>query len=199
MLVLLFVPWWFVMQGSMFWVLPSVVLFLCFSVLWALRLPRLGKRELILVLFVCLFDLSLFGFVCFLILLVSGKGCDLWWWHSLDFSFTFFFGFRLYEFKNSQPLLTKPWHRGMLTCNRLLFKLWYYSMSSHCCGSRYQMWESCYCLFNICRKDVFCLAFYFKWKYFVPNDHFLSETICLFCFCVLFSNIYPKIKFTTKN
>ena len=43
----------------------------------ALRLPRLGRRELILVLFVCLFDLYLFGFVCFLFLLVSGKGCGL--------------------------------------------------------------------------------------------------------------------------
>ena len=35
----------------MFYVLPCVILFLCFSVLLALRLPRLGKRELILVLF----------------------------------------------------------------------------------------------------------------------------------------------------
>ena len=52
-----------------------------------------------------------------------------------------------------------------------------------------------YCLFNITRKDVFRLAFYLKWKYFVLNDHILSETICLFCFCVLFSNMYPKIKF----
>ena len=43
----------------------------------ALRLPRLGKRELILVLFVLLFDLCLFGFVGFLFLLVSGKGCGL--------------------------------------------------------------------------------------------------------------------------
>ena len=48
-----------------------------FSVLLALRLPRLGKRELILVPFVRLFDLRLFGFVCCLFLLVSGKGCDL--------------------------------------------------------------------------------------------------------------------------
>ena len=30
-------------------------------------------------------------------------------------------------------------------------------------------------------------------------DHILSETICLFCFCILFSNMYPKIKFTSKN
>ena len=36
--------------------LSGFVLFVCFSVLWALRLPRLGKRELILVLIVCLFD-----------------------------------------------------------------------------------------------------------------------------------------------
>ena len=35
-----------------------VILFLPFSVLLALRLPCLGKRELILVLFVRLFDLS---------------------------------------------------------------------------------------------------------------------------------------------
>ena len=56
-----------------------------------------------------------------------------------------------------------------------------------------------YCPFDITRKDVFCLAFYFKWKYFVLNDHILSETICLFCFCVLFSNMYPKIKFMAKN
>ena len=41
------------------YVLPCVVLFLCFPVLLALRLPRLGKRELILVLFVRLFDLCL--------------------------------------------------------------------------------------------------------------------------------------------
>ena len=46
-------------------------------VLLVLRLPRLGKRELILVLFVRLFDLFLFGFVGFLFLLVSGKGCGL--------------------------------------------------------------------------------------------------------------------------
>ena len=58
-------------------VLYCVILFLCFSVLLALRLPRLGKRELILVLFVRLFDLRLFGFVGFLFLSVSGRGCGL--------------------------------------------------------------------------------------------------------------------------
>ena len=76
-LVLLFVALWFIQRGDLFYVLPYVILFLCFSVLLALRLPRLGKRELILVLLVRLFDLCLFGFVCFLFLLVSGKGCGL--------------------------------------------------------------------------------------------------------------------------
>ena len=45
----------------------------------------------------------------------------------------------------------------------------------------------------------FFLAFYFKGKHCVLNDHIISETICVFCFCVLFSNIYPKIKFTAQN
>ena len=63
---------------------------LVFSVLLALWLPSLGKRELILVLFVCLFDLCLFCFVGFLFLLVSWKGCGLWMWRSLDFTLTFF-------------------------------------------------------------------------------------------------------------
>ena len=40
--------------------------------------------------FVRLYDLCLFGFIGFLFLLVSGKGCGLWLWHSLDFSLTFF-------------------------------------------------------------------------------------------------------------
>ena len=48
-----------------------------FTKLLALQLPRLGKRELILVLFVHLFDLCLFGFVGFLFLVVSGKCCGL--------------------------------------------------------------------------------------------------------------------------
>ena len=76
-LVLHFVALWFILRVDLFYVLPCVILFLCFPVLLALRLPRLGKRELILVLFVHLFDLCLFGFVGFFFLLVSGKGCGL--------------------------------------------------------------------------------------------------------------------------
>ena len=76
-LVLLFVALWLILRGDLLYVFPCVILFLCFLVLLVLRLPRLGKRELILVLFVRLFDLCLFGFVGFLFLLGSGKGCGL--------------------------------------------------------------------------------------------------------------------------
>ena len=76
-LVLLFGALWFILRGDLLYVLPCVILFLCFSVLLALRLPRLGKRELILVLFVRLIDLCLFGFVGFLFLLMFAKGCGL--------------------------------------------------------------------------------------------------------------------------
>ena len=59
-LVLFFVALWFILRCDLLYVFPCIILFLCFSVLLVLRLPRLGKRELILVLFVCLFDLCLF-------------------------------------------------------------------------------------------------------------------------------------------
>ena len=36
--------------------------------------------------------------------------------------------------------------------------------------------------FDITRKDIFCLAIYYKWKYFVLIGHIFSETISLFCF-----------------
>ena len=76
-LVLLLVALWFILRGDLLYVFPCVILFLCFSVLLVLRLPRLGKRELILLLLVRLFGLCLFRFVGFLFLLGSGKGCGL--------------------------------------------------------------------------------------------------------------------------
>ena len=90
-LLLLFGALWFILRGDLLYVLPCVILFVCFSILLALRLPCLGKRQIILVLFVCLIDLCLFVFVGSLFLLVSGKGRGLWLSHSLDFSLTFFF------------------------------------------------------------------------------------------------------------
>ena len=59
-LVLLFVALWFILRGDLLYVFPCVILFLCFSVLLVLRIPRLGKRELILVFFVRLFGLCLY-------------------------------------------------------------------------------------------------------------------------------------------
>ena len=90
-LVLLFVALWFILRGDLLYVFPCVILFLCFSVLLVLRLPRLGKRELILVLFVRLFGLCLLRFVGFLFLLGSGKGCGLIVALPGPFSFIFFF------------------------------------------------------------------------------------------------------------
>ena len=72
-LVLFFLTLWFTLRGDLLYVFPCDILFLCFSVLLVLRLPRLGKRELIIV----LLDLCLFGFDGFLFLLGSGKGCGL--------------------------------------------------------------------------------------------------------------------------
>ena len=77
-LVLLFVALLFILRGDLLYVFPCVILFLCFSVILVLRLPRLGKRELILVLFVRLLNLCLFRFVGFLFLWGLGRAavCD---------------------------------------------------------------------------------------------------------------------------
>ena len=89
--LLLCVLFCFFPPGDLFYVLSCVscvVLFLC-SLSIAIASLR-EEKKLILVLFVRLFDLRLFGFLCFLFLLVSGKGCGLLLWHSLDFPRTFF-------------------------------------------------------------------------------------------------------------
>ena len=44
-LVLLFVALWFILRGDLLYVFPCVILFLCFSVLLVLRLPRLGEER----------------------------------------------------------------------------------------------------------------------------------------------------------
>ena len=48
--------------------------------------------------------------VCFLFLLVSGKGCGLWLWHSLDFSLTFFCIPRLLCLCHVETLESLPVH-----------------------------------------------------------------------------------------
>ena len=45
MLVLLFVALWFILRGDLLYVFSCVILFLCFSVLLVLRLPRFGEER----------------------------------------------------------------------------------------------------------------------------------------------------------
>ena len=75
-LVLLLVALWFILRGDLFYVSPCVILFLCFSVLLALRLTRFGKK-VNLCAFRTFVRFALVCFVCFLFLLVSGKSCGL--------------------------------------------------------------------------------------------------------------------------
>ena len=65
-LVLLFVALWFAMRGVLVIISP-----------FSIAITSLGDERLVLVLFVRLFDLRLFCFVCFLFLLWSGLGCGL--------------------------------------------------------------------------------------------------------------------------
>ena len=78
-LVLLFVVLWFILRGDLFYVLPCVVCVFCSCAFspFSIAITLLGEERDILVLFVRLFDLCLLGFVGFLFLLVSGKGCGL--------------------------------------------------------------------------------------------------------------------------
>ena len=73
-------------------ILSCVVLFMCFSVLLTLQLPRFwgvgAGRWCWSWCFSCVF--SVYACLALSFLLVSVKGCGLWLWHSLDFSLTFF-------------------------------------------------------------------------------------------------------------
>ena len=77
-LVLLFVVLCFFSTRRFVLILTVCHFVLVFFSPFCITITPLGEeRELILVLFVRLFDLCLFGFVGFLFLLVSGKGCGL--------------------------------------------------------------------------------------------------------------------------
>ena len=89
-LVLLFVALWFILRGDLFYVLPCVILFLWFSVLLALRLPRLEERANLsafrtfvrfAIVWFCLFPPPLGVWEGLLFVIVA----------SLGFSLTFFF------------------------------------------------------------------------------------------------------------
>ena len=79
-LVLLFVALWCILRGDLLCVFPCVVLFLCFSVLLVLRLPRLGVGGGgggWSWCFSCVCPVCACLGVGFLFLLGSGKGCGL--------------------------------------------------------------------------------------------------------------------------
>ena len=87
-LVLLFGALWFILRGDLLYVLCHFVL--VFFSPFSIAITTLGEERANLSAFRMLIDLCLFGFVGFLFLLMSGKGCGLRLWHSLDFSLTFF-------------------------------------------------------------------------------------------------------------
>ena len=76
-LILLFVPLWFILRGDLFYVLPCVILFLCVFSLFSIATTSLEEEGASLVASCTFVRFRLFGFVCFLFLLVSGKGCGL--------------------------------------------------------------------------------------------------------------------------
>ena len=70
---------------TLIWSMFSCFCFQSCSALWS---SRLRKREQVHALIVHLYVyLACVNFCLFLFLLVSGVGCDLWLWHTLDFSF----------------------------------------------------------------------------------------------------------------
>ena len=77
-LVLFFVALWFFSTRRFVVCLSMCHFVLVFFSPFSIAITTLGEeRELILVLFVRLFDLCLFGFVGFLFVLGSGRGCGL--------------------------------------------------------------------------------------------------------------------------
>ena len=108
-LVLLFVALWFILRGDSFYVLPCVILFL-FSVLLALRLPRLGKRA----------NLGAFrAFVRFVLVWICRFPLPLGIWDGLRFVIVALSRLFSYPFFQSYSLLRRAvWSRRW--CSRLL-------------------------------------------------------------------------------
>ena len=57
---------------------------------FSIAITSLGEEKANLSAFCTFVRFALVWFVCFLFLLVSGKGSGLWLWHSMDFSLTLF-------------------------------------------------------------------------------------------------------------
>ena len=109
---LLCVALWFILRGDLFYVLPCVILFLCFSVLLALRLPRLGKRELTLVLFRT--------FVLFVLVWMCRFPLPLGVWEGLRFVIVALPGLFSYLFFSTSKEELQPIHRLGTVSRKLL-------------------------------------------------------------------------------
>ena len=105
-LVLLFVALWFILRGDLLYVLPCVILFLCFSVLLALRLPRLGKRANLSA-FRTFVRFALLWFCLFPLLLGVWEGLQLIVALPGLFSYLFFLDL-LYEMSQGKEHISKP-------------------------------------------------------------------------------------------
>ena len=82
-----FVWLWFLLRGVSSWGLPCCLFSFFFCHVQHCDHFTCGRERSIRFSCICMFILHALLFVFFL--LVSGCGCDLWLWHSLDFSFNF--------------------------------------------------------------------------------------------------------------
>ena len=71
---------WFILRGDLFYVLPCVIFILVFFSPFCTAITLFGEKRAILVLFVRLFDLPLFGFVC----LADDYHCIYMWYKVLQ-------------------------------------------------------------------------------------------------------------------
>ena len=95
-------------------------------------------------------------------------------------------GVNTYHNYNFQVIITSTLNKNIYRCFMTTENI------KQICFTR--EWNENYCPFDILWKDVFRLAFYSKWKCSVLIDNISVGTVCLFCFCGLFSNIYWRIR-----
>ena len=91
------------------------------------------------------------------------------------------------NFQKSQNRLNN--HKGPENINNATAKLGEVFYSSHID----------YCPLDITRKDIFCLAFYYMWKYFVLIDKSYQKPFVLLVSVVCSQICIHKIKSTSKN
>ena len=97
-LVLRLVALWFILRGDFFYVLTLCYFVLVFFSPFSIVITSLGEERANLSAFRTFVRFVLVWICRFLFLLVSGKDCGLWLWHTLDFSLTFFMFFFFFFF-----------------------------------------------------------------------------------------------------